>query len=114
MNAVHVFVTVSVDQLRSQLASCNSAEDWLNVTRVCEAKLQTASAAQRYQQLSALYLQALQVVSFQRRIVVEYFNEFVRHIIVMVWQSVDLMSLMYKTTVYTLVNSIIMHQKQQI
>ena len=54
---------VIVHQLRNQLESCKSAEDWLNVTRVWEAKLRTTSAANRCERLSPLYCQAFQVVS---------------------------------------------------
>ena len=54
---------VVVDQLKSQLTTCKSAEDWLNMTRVLEANLHTASAAYRYEQLSALYCQAFRVFS---------------------------------------------------
>ena len=52
-----------VDELRSQWMSCKSAEDWLSVTRACEAKLQTASADYRCEQLSPLYCHASQVVT---------------------------------------------------
>jgi len=55
--------TAIVDQLRGQEISCKSAEDWLSVTRACEAKLQTASAAHRCEQLSPLYCHAFQVVT---------------------------------------------------
>jgi len=53
---------VVVDQLKSQLTCCKSAEDWLYMTRALEANLQTESAAYRCEQLSALYCQAFQVV----------------------------------------------------
>jgi len=55
--------TAIVDQLRGQGISCKSAEDWLSVTRACEVKLQTASAAHRCEQLSPLYCHAFQVVT---------------------------------------------------
>jgi len=52
-----------IDQLRGQLTSCKSAQDWLSVIKAYEAKLPNASAAYRCEQLSPLYCHAFQVVA---------------------------------------------------